>query len=161
MYVRSTQEIALETAPAALLGAIREHAARHQLTLDARARAWLTRSENPIQAGMLGKLFGRRANPVDPDPSHDTVLLLLPTHVLVARSGERSGTSVVSVALVIASLAPPPSVPLGAGAADGVWIDGFPGTPGRPGTLFVGLGAPAGVDCTRALEDAMRAAKQG
>ena len=124
---------------------------------------WLTRSENPPAEGFFGKLLGRRANPVDPDEVHETVLVLHRSHVLVATSGEKRGTSVLSVALTQASvsrgaaLAAFANVP---GASDGLSISGFPGDHGRPGSYFFGLGSePDAAECERVLTAAITAAK--
>ncbi len=162
MYRRTTREIALATLPRPLADAMSTLAASSQLEL-AKVRCWLTHSENPPAGGFLGKVFGRRANPVDPDAEHDTAVVLSPTHVLVATSGAARGTSAMSLALAQASLARGSAVAAAAGVAgpeDGVTLSGFPGTEGRPGTYFVGLGPePAGAECARALEEAIRARK--
>lgn len=168
MYRRSTRERSLCALPPAITAALEKHATDHQLTLDgAQARVWLTHSENPEASGFFGKLFGRRANPVDPDATHDSALVLLPTHLVVATAGEKRGTAVLSLALLAASVVRGSGVAahLAAavpGADDGMTISGFPGKEGRPGTYFFGLGSDAaGGDCLGAVQSAIRAAKSG
>lgn len=162
MYRRTTRELALSALPPALAAAIEAHASRSQLRLE-RTRCWLTHSENPPAEGFFGKLLGRRANDVDPDVAHDSALVLHPTHVLVATSGERRGTTVLSLPLVQATMTRGSAIAARVGmaaAADGVTLAGFPGEVGRPGTYFFGLGPePAAEECVRALESAILAAK--
>lgn len=163
MYRRETREVPLFALPAPLGAALAEHAAKHQLTLDG-ARAWLTRSENPPAEGFVGRLLGRRANPVDPDAEHYGVLLLVATHVLVATSGEKRGTTVLSLPLMQASFSRGAAAPAAIAATlevgEGFTLTGFPGTVGRPGTHFVGLGAgECGEACARAVEEAIVRAK--
>lgn len=168
MYRRRTRELPLSTLPPAIAAALAKHAADHQLTLDpAQARVWLTHSENPEAPGFFGKVLGRRANPVDPDAAHDSALVLLPTHLVLATSGERRGTTALSLALLAASVVRGSGVAAHVAAAvpgadDGMTISGFPGREGRPGTHFFGLGGDAaGADCLAAVESAIRAAKRG
>lgn len=165
MYRRTTRELRLDALPAPLSVALAEHAARHQLTLDPSLRVWLTHSENPVQAGLFG-LFGRRANPVDGDASHDGALVLHATHLCIATHGEKRGTAVLSVPLLSASMVRGSGVSarLAAtvpGADDGITLSGFPGEHGRPGTYFFGLepGAPLEA-CASAVEAAIAAAKR-
>lgn len=165
MYRRSTRETSLASLPPALADALARHAAAHQLALDG-ARLWLTHSENPPAEGFLGKLLGRRANPVDPDVAHDTVLVLHRTQLLVATSGEKRGTAVLSVPLLQASVSRGSPLPAGfasvPGANDGLSVSGFPGEHGRPGSYFVGLGPePDAAECERAVTAAIAAAKNG
>ena len=165
MYRRTTREVPLGAVPPSIAAALAKHAGDHQLTLDAaRARVWHTHSENPPADGFWGKLFGTRANSVDPDAQHDSVLVLHPTHLLVATSGEKR-TSVLSLALLSASITRGSVVAAKfgvevPGANDGITITGFPGEIGRPGSYFFGLGGDAaGAECARAVETAVTAAK--
>lgn len=162
MYRRSTHETRLTDLPAALAEALQAHASAQQLALTD-VRVWSTESENPPASGWVGRLLGRRANPVDPDVRHVTVVVLHPTHLVVAMTGERRGTSVVSVPLVVASIARGSAVAArwaGVESSDGVSITGLPGDEGRPGTLFVGLGpGPDAQACVDALEAAIRRVK--
>ncbi len=166
MYRRSTREVSLDAVPPAISAALAKHADDHQLALEAsRCRAWHTHSENPEAEGFFGKLLGRRANPVDPDAEHDSVLVLQATHLVVATSGEKRGSAVMSLPLLQASVVRGSGlsalltdrVP---GASDGITISGFPGHVGRPGTYFFGLGKePAASECAAAVEAAVLAAK--
>ncbi len=161
LYIRSTREVASAEVQQAFGSALAEHAAKHQLELGS-LRAWLTHSENPPATGFFGRLLGRRSNSVDPDPWHDTLIALHPTHLIVGTSGPKRGTSVLSLPLVQASIQRGHSrlgLP-GAPTDDGIRIEGFPGQVGRPGSYFVGLGPePAANECFGAIESAVRAAK--
>jgi hypothetical protein len=138
-----------------------DHAESRQLDL-ADVRLWLTHSENlPSESG-FGKLLRRRANPSDPDVEHDTVVVLHPTHVLLAIDGAKRGTSVLSLPLTQASVVPGTGLDakLGrlAAEAEGFTLTGIEGD--RPGSFFVGLGTePAAAECFSALESAITAAK--
>ena len=162
MYRRATRELPFSALPATIADALVKHAASNQIEL-ANVRVWITHSENLPAEGFFGKMLGRRANSADPDLAHDTVIVLHSTHALVATSGEKRGTSVLSVPLAHASvtagsaIAARLNVP---GVSDGISLSGFPGDVGRPGTFFVGLGPErAGVECARAVEAAIVAAK--
>ena len=162
LYRSSTRELALAELPPKLGASVAEHAARHQLELGA-VRCWLTRSENPIEEGMMGKLFGRRANSADPDAEHVTAVVLHPTHLLMGTEGKARGVAVLSVPLGQASVTRghPALEKLGAVAAEpGMQIDGLPGEHGRPGSYFVKLGEDAdGAACFGAVRAAIVAAK--
>jgi hypothetical protein len=165
VYRRTTREADLGALAPGLSEAISAHAASRQIVLS-QTRVWVTHSENPPAEGFFGKLFGSRANSADPDTEHDTVLVLHPTHLLVATAGAKRGTSVLSLPLMQASVSRGNAIAARfAGAAmadDGLTVSGFPGEHGRPGTYFVGLGAePAGAECARAVEAAIVAAKNG
>jgi hypothetical protein len=163
-YVRSTRAVPLTAFPPPLLAAVQGYAHNHQLLLD-RIRCWLTTSQNPPAEGFFGKMLGRRANPVDPDPWHQTAIVLHPTHVLVGTYGERRGVAVLGAALDRMSLTRGSAMAarlagrLGAAAqaaADGVSLDGFPGDQGQVGSLFVGIGPePDGQACIEAIEQAI------
>lgn len=165
MYRRATRLAELRALSTSVQNALLEHAQQHQLRLE-NVRVWSTHSENPPAEGFFGKLFSSRANPADPDVAHDTIVVLHPTHLLVATAGEKRGTTVLSLPLAQASLTrgsalaarmPGAFVP---GMNDGVTVTGFPGQLGRPGSYFIGLGQdPAGNDCAAALEAAIVAAK--
>lgn len=162
MYLRSTRAAALGDLPSALAEKIRAHAAAHQLVLEG-VRVWWTHSENPPAEGFLGRLLGRRANSADPDAAHDTVLVLHPTHLLVATAGEKRGVAAMSLPLVQASMTRGSALAARMGVAggdDGMTLSGFAGEAGRPGTYFVGLGRDAaGEACAGAVEAALVAAK--
>jgi len=162
MYQRSTRATDLQSLAPALAAALTQHAAAHQLVLDT-VRVWITHSINPPAEGLLGRWLGRRSNPTDPDAAHDTVLVLHPTHVIVATAGDKRGLAVLSLPLVQASVQRGSAIAakMGiAGADDGMTLAGFPGTEGRPGTYFVGLGLDAeGAACVAAVEAAIVAAK--
>lgn len=162
LYVSSTREASLATLPEPLASALRDHAARNQLRLDG-ARCWITHRVNPPAAGFVGKLLGRRANPVDPDAEHDALLVLHPTHLVVGAAGAKRGCALLDVPLERASVSRGSALAARIGAAstdDGLTIAGFAGHEGQPGTWFFALGAePAAEDCARAVEGAIVARK--
>ncbi len=162
MYRRSTRAMDLASLPRPLAEQLAGHAAQHQIELRD-TRVWLTHSENPPAEGFVGRLLGRRANPVDPNTQSDTALVLHPTHVLVAMNGDKAGAFALSLPLVQASMTRGSALAARFGAAggeDGITLSGFPGETGRPGTYFVGLGPePAGAACVQAVEAAILAAK--
>lgn len=163
MYLRTTRETSLSALPATIASALGDHAAKNQIELDAAGvRCWLTHSENPPANGFLGKVFGRRANPVDPDAEHFTALVLHPMHVIVATAGAKRGTVVMSLPLAQASLTRGALLAAQIGIAldqEGVTLSGFPGTQGCPGTYFVGLAGASGAECADVVEAAIRAQK--
>jgi hypothetical protein len=137
-----------------------EHAESRQIVLG-NPRVWVTRSQNPPASSAFGKLLRRRANPVDPDEEHYTVVLLHPTQILVVTDGAKRGTAVLSLPLAQASVAPGSALatldPAGADAA-GFTITGFPGE--QAGSFYVGLGPEvAAVECFSAVQSAITAAK--
>lgn len=163
MYRRETRAIQLPAMPPPLAHALASYASNNQLEL-AGARAWITRSESPIAEGFFGKLLGRRANPVDPNATVVVAVVLQRTHITVATSGDRSGISVLSCPLAQASVSRGSAIANrvnAPGLDDGISITGFPTSdPGTAGSCFVGLGPePARVECARAVEAAIVAAK--
>lgn len=163
MYRRSTRETKLAELAPPVREKLNQHAAQNQLVLGPDVRVWITHSENPPATGFFGKLFGSRANSVDPDPEHDTVILIHSSHLVFVTSGAKRGTSAISVPLSLASMQRGDAVAakLGVtGANDGMTIAGFPGEHGNVGSYFVGLGQdPAGAACAQAIEAAIVAAK--
>lgn len=160
-YQRTTRELSLASLSEPLASALHAHAAQHQLDLGT-PRAFLTHSENPPAGGLLGRLLGRRDNPVDPDAAHDSVLVLHATHLLVGSAGEKRGVSVLSLPLALASVTRgfPGAAALAGIRDEGVTISGFPGRHGQPGTYFFGLGQPDGEACFAAVEGALRATRR-
>lgn len=162
MYRRSTRAVSLSDLPLAMSEHLARHAAERQLELR-EARVWLTRSENLPATGLIGRMLGRRANPVDPDVEHDTALLLLPTHLVVATAGARRGVSALSLPLIQASMTRGSALAQRFGVMGdeaGITVSGFPGEAGRPGTYYVGLGRDAaGDECAAAVEAAISATK--
>lgn len=164
LYLSSTREIPATELTEPLATALREHASRHQLSLDG-VRMWLTRRENPPATGFLASLFGRRRNPIDSDPWHDALLVLHPTHVLLASHGPSTGTLVQSLPLALASVVRGSVIGARMGGGldlpsdDGITIEGFPGDVGRPGSVFAGLGGPEAEDCFEAVREAVARAK--
>ncbi len=161
LYRSSTRELSLGQLPAQLAEVLRDHAAQRQLALEG-VRCWLTHSENPTAAGMLGKLFGRRENPADPDAAHDTAVVLHSTHLLIGTYAEQRGAAALSLPLGQASIARQSELAasLGAASEPGMSITGFPGEHGSAGSYFVKLGEDAaGAECYRAVEAAIVTAK--
>lgn len=161
MYVRHTVSVQMGELAAHVRDKLATHAESRQLDLS-NLRLWLTHSENPTADSGFGKLLRRRANPADPDVEHDTVVVLHPTHILVVIDGAKRGTSVLSLPLTQASVAP--GTGLGdklsraAGEADGFTLSGLDGD--RPGSFYIGLGTePAAAECFSAVESAIVAAK--
>lgn len=165
LYRSKTTATTLDAAPAALRGAAIAHAAARQFDLTG-ARCWLTRSENPPAEGFFASLLKRRANPLDPDDAHWTLVALHPTQLVIATHGERRGSAVVSLPLAQASLsrhsalvqALSPDAP----TEPGMVVTGLPGDAGRPGSILAKLGDdPEGAACYAAVEAAITAAKRG
>lgn len=163
MYRRSTRESTLDELAPPVRAALTKHAEANQLVLGAGTRVWVTHSENPPAEGFFGKLFSSRANSADPDVAHDTIIVLHTSHLVFVTSGEKRGTSALSIPIAQASLARGNAVAakLGVtGTDDGVTITGFPGQHGQHGSYFVGLGTDAaGAACAEALEGAIVASK--
>lgn len=156
-YSRQTTEVSMQEVPRPLIATLEAHAEKRQLKLED-VRCWLTRSDNPPAMGFFGRLFGRRANPVDPNAWSMTLVALHPTHILVSFHDE-SGTS--------ATLSAPQTQlwlheGAGGGVTRGVTLTGFPSAfaGGEPSSYYVGLDTgPAGEECAAALEAALVAAK--
>ncbi|MDS1115929.1 hypothetical protein RD149_19470 [Gordonia westfalica] len=151
-YQRTTVRADLSALPADLAAALRDHAESRQLTITDDLPAWSTRSINPPASSLAGRLFGRRANPVDPDSEHQTLVVLHPKHLLIVVSGAERGISALSVPLAIASVDAP-------GTPDGFSVTGFAGDDGRPGSHYIGVGEPQGRECRDAVLAAIVAAK--
>lgn len=161
MYARHTRPATIGDLAAHVREKLTAHADSHQLILKD-VQAWLTHSENLPSGSGLGKLLRRKANPSDPDSEHDTVVVLHPTHLLVAIDGAKRGTSVLSLPLAQASVVSGTGLDarLGTvtGETGGFTISGLPGD--SPGSFYVGLGTePAAAECFSAVESAITAAK--
>lgn len=168
MYQRTSRELAFDALNPSLRDAIRKHAAERQVPLEpTRLRVFVTHSVNPPGTGFVAKLLGRRANPVDPDPEHESAPVLQPTQLFVATTRASRGTVVLSLPLVLASVVRGSGVSarLAAavpGADDGLTISGFPGDEGRPGTYFFGVAKGPVLDaCFAAVEEAIANVKRG
>ena len=158
-YERSTTAMTLGTLPEPLRTAITDEAEALQLTVAPDAQAFLTLSR---QAKKKGGLFGRMMGSVDPDHEHLTATVIGAKDLLVARSGEKSGTQVLTARLTDVDLrsgiSPETYAAAGIAAGDGMSVNGFR----RGGDLvsfYVGLGAPEGDNARDALEAAVRRAK--
>lgn len=163
LYESTTREAPIEGLPPPMLEALRAHAERASLGLEG-TRAWHTHRRNPPQTSFLGKLFGRRSNPADPDAEHDMALVLTATHLVVATSGPTREATVMSLPLVAATatrglLLASAMGGIDAPGDDGISIAGFPGTEGRPGTYFFGMGGAEADSCFAAVRAALAAAK--
>ena len=159
LYRSETRSILIGDIPPVLRIALLQYAEKHKLKLVG-ASAWLTSRENPKSTTMVGKLFGRRSNQADPDASHEMLLVVHATHLLVATSGAVRGTSVLSLPLLAATLTRGSLLPGGETPSDdGLTITGFPGDQGAA-TYFMGLGAGPDADsCVSAAMAAVDAAK--
>lgn len=165
LYRSLTAATSLDALPPTLRDAVRAHAAARQFDL-AGARCWLTHSTNPPGTGVIASLFGRRANPADPDLEHWTLVALHPTQLVMATLGEKRGCSVLSLPLASASVSRHSALlqALGGDAPSdsGMYVSGLPGDAGRPGTFMVKLGDdPDGTACYAAVEAAIATAKRG
>jgi hypothetical protein len=161
IYARHTRPATIGDLAAHVREKLTAHADAHQLILTD-VQAWLTHSENLPSGSGLGKLLRRRANPSDPDIEHDTVVVLHPTHLLVAIDGVKRGTSVLSLPLAQASVVSGTGLDARLGTATGetggFTISGLAGD--SPGSFYVGLGTePAAAECFSTVEAAVTAAK--
>jgi len=92
-YQRTTRACAPAQLKPELLRAIRAYAAQHALgSVETDSTLCVETHSEKKKKGLLAALGGG-----DPDPFHDTALLLTPTWLIWARSGPKSGT-VVSAA---------------------------------------------------------------
>ncbi|CAN5917239.1 hypothetical protein BH11MYX4_BH11MYX4_49210 [soil metagenome] len=154
LYRSETRSVPIPSLPSTLRNALLTHADKKKLKMVA-AHAWLTHRENPASETMFGKLFGKRSNRADPDASHDMLLVLHATHLLVGTSGVTGGTKIRSLSLLHAT------AKRGSDADAGLTIGGFPPTAADAPTYFMGLGAgPAAEACVLAVLDALDAAKR-
>lgn len=154
LYRSETRSVPIPSLPSTLRNALLTHADKNKLRMVA-AHAWLTHRENPASGTMFGKLFGKRSNRADPDASHDMVLVLHATHLLVGTSGATCGTKIRSLSLLLAT------AKRGNDADAGLTIGGFPPTAVDPLTYFMGLGAGADAEaCVLAVLGAVEAAKR-
>ncbi len=113
----------------------------------------------PPATSFFGKLFGRRANSLDPDPWHETLVALHSTYLIVGTHEPKRGTTVLCIPLLHASVQRGSAIAarLGMAVEDGLTIDGFPGYEGRPVSYFVGLGPEAAANhCFESIEAAVR-----
>jgi hypothetical protein len=160
-YVRHTEAVQPNELPAQISDKLTEHAESRQIELS-NVRVWLTHSENPLASSGFGKMLRRRANPSDPDAEHRTALVLHPTQILVVIDGAKRGTSVVSLPLAQASMAPGLGVnaTLNSEAVDpaGFTLTGFEGE--QTGSFYIGLGPEAAAaECISAVRSAITVAK--
>jgi hypothetical protein len=92
-YTRTTRACAPAQLKPELLQALRDYAAQHGLgNLEADATLCVETHSEKKKKGLFGRLGGG-----DPDPFHDTALLLTPAWLVWARRGPKSGV-VVSAA---------------------------------------------------------------
>ncbi len=156
MYRRSTRAVTLDEVRGPIRAELAAHAERNQLTVDDSARLWLTHSDNLPATSVFGRALGRRANPADPDTSHDVLVVLVGKHLVIVTSGEKRGTVALSLPLVAASVSPGPH--LNPESDAGFSVSGFPGDHNAPGTFFVGLG-PESAGCYEVVRAAIVDAK--
>jgi hypothetical protein len=92
-YTRATRECPPALLKPELLQAIRAYAQQHELgSVEAEARLCCETHSEKKKKGFLASLGGG-----DPDPAHDTALLVTPAWIIWARSGPKTGV-VVSAA---------------------------------------------------------------
>jgi hypothetical protein len=157
-YERSTTSMTLATLPEPLRSAIADEAEALHLTVADDAQAFLTHSRKAKKGGLFGRVMGS----ADPDAEHLTAMVIGAKDLLVARSGEKSGTQVFAARLVDVDLRSGISAEsyaaAGIPAGDGMSVNGF-----RRGgdivSFYVGLGAPEGDNARDALEAALKRAK--
>ena len=94
-YTRTTRECAPAQLKPELLQAIRAYAQQHDLgSVEADARLCCETHSEKKKKGFLASLGGG-----DPDPAHDTALLVTPAWLIWARSGPKTGVVVSSARL--------------------------------------------------------------
>lgn len=94
-YTRTTRECPPAQLKLDLLQAIRAYAQQHDLgSVEADARLCCETHSEKKKKGFLASLGSG-----DPDPAHDTALLLTPAWLIWARSGPKTGTVVSSARL--------------------------------------------------------------
>lgn len=138
-YVRRTEERALQALPAELREVTENCARRLGHELHASKSVWFTRSENPLGRGWLDRLFGRHANPADPNDVTDVALALTDAHLVIGIFGDASGPAALCAPRVEVRL--DDSLPL-----RGVTIHGFASLdpvhdPVARGSFFLGVSA--------------------
>ena len=158
-YERSTTSMTLATLPEPLRGAIRDKAEALHLTVADDAQAFLTHSRQRKKGGLFGRMLGS----ADPDAEHLTAMVIGAKDVLVARSGEKSGTQVLAARLEDADtqgVSPQTYAAAGIAPGDGMSVNGFrhSGESSRA-SFYVGLGPPEGDSARDALEAALKRAK--
>ncbi len=95
VYLRTTRACAPAQLKPELLQAIRAYAAQHALgSVEAESTLCVETHSEKKKKGLFASLGGG-----DPDPFHDTALLLTPAWLVWARSGPKSGTVVSSARL--------------------------------------------------------------
>lgn len=153
-YQRTTTRADLSALAPGIGAALREYSDTHQLAITDDLPAWLTRSINPPSTSLFGKLFARRANPVDPDSEHQTLVVLHPTHLIVVVSGARRGTAALAAPLARATM--DDELTDDSLASTGFTVTGFHD---GPGSFHIGVGAPDGTQCHDEVKAAIIAAK--
>ncbi len=94
-YTRTTRECPPAQLKPELLQAIRAYAQQHELgDVEAEARLCCETHSEKKKKGFFASLGGG-----DPDPAHDTALLLTPNWLIWARSGPKTGVVVSSARL--------------------------------------------------------------
>lgn len=171
LYERTSRQCDVVDADAALRSAIAEHAADHQLgdVLADAVSCCETRSVRLYKTSWRSRLKGL----ADPDTEHRTVALFTHRYLIVAVTGERRGTTVMSARLdglslagsVLESTLSPEllakaSMPRDSGISVTAPWSGAAGAGAEPGAYFIGLGDDAdGRAFTERLREAVTAAK--
>jgi hypothetical protein len=158
LYERSSRTLAPASIEPDLRAAITAHAEEHLLgdvIADALA-CCETRSVRLYRVGLLARLTGSG----DPDREHRTVVLLTSRYVVVAVSGVKRGTQVMSARLDGASIRGLPRIKA-AVADNGISVSALWSGWSEAGSYHIGLGDDsAGLSFRQALREAAAAAKQ-
>lgn len=153
-YTRTTQELSFGRLRPEIHAAVEGHIEERELGDIESTLLFCCETENKKRKrGPLGKL----PRSPDPDPVHYTAAIVTPDWLIWARSGEKSGTSVVSMRLAEIEVH---DYRYGDLIADsGVSVFGFIGRAPRKSELFIGLGEEsAAVEFRRILEEAVERA---
>jgi hypothetical protein len=162
MYERSTRMVRFDELSMPMTRALAEHAESRQLVLADDMPAWLTHSVNLPSQSLFGKLLGHKANRTDRDKEHDVLVVLHTTNVIIVTSGEKRGTSALSLPIAHATIRVGSALETTFSATEdsGFTLGGFPGDHGQSGTFYIGLGTePAGAECAEAIRAAITDAK--
>ncbi len=142
-YNRTTRECSFGQMRPELVSAIREYAEKHEMgSVEAEIAICCETTSEKKRKG----LFASRG--ADPDPVHYTGVLLTPTWLIWARSGAKSGTTVVSARLKEIEIQDFASKLID---DTGLEVFGFVGDTPERGHAFIGLGSESGAQKMREM----------
>jgi hypothetical protein len=159
LYERSSRTLAAASIDSDLRKAIAAHAEEHLLgdvIADALA-CCETRSVRQYRIGLFARLTGSG----DPDREHRSVALLTPRYLVVAVTGVKRGTQVMSARLDGASIGGTPRVGGTAVVDNGISVSALWSGWTDAGAYYIGLGDDsAGLSFLQALRETAAAAKR-